>query len=63
MDTYQAIVDAERCNGCGECVDICPVDSFVLKAGIANQIYNDECVGCEICVETCKVEAIKVISR
>ena len=55
---YEITVDKEKCNGCGECVDICPAEVLELaneKMEVAN---IDECLGCESCVETCPESAI-----
>lgn len=55
---YEITIDKEKCNGCGECVDICPAEVLELvneKSEVAN---IDECLGCESCVETCPESAI-----
>jgi len=55
---YEITIDAAKCNGCGECVDICPAEVLEMvdeKSSVAN---IDECLGCESCVETCPEEAI-----
>lgn len=51
-----AIVDKDKCDGCGECVEVCPVDAIELQNEKA--AINDECIDCGICVETCPNEAI-----
>jgi len=28
---FNPIVDEEKCQGCGECVDVCPVEVFELQ--------------------------------
>ncbi|MFH1623718.1 MAG: ferredoxin [Pseudomonadota bacterium] len=54
-------VDKEKCDGDGECVDVCPVDVFEIgEDGKADPVNEDECLGCESCVETCPKEAITV---
>jgi NAD-dependent dihydropyrimidine dehydrogenase PreA subunit len=57
---YEVKVDEEKCVGCGECVDICPVDVFELQDEKSVPIHAEECVGCESCVEVCEEEAITV---
>jgi ferredoxin len=44
-------VDAERCNGCGICVDSCFVAAMKLQDGVA--IPGESCKGCGRCVELC----------
>jgi NAD-dependent dihydropyrimidine dehydrogenase PreA subunit len=57
---YQPEVDIEKCTGCGECVDICPVDVFEIQDEKSVPVNADECVGCESCIEVCEHEAITV---
>lgn len=57
---YSVQIDLEKCQGCGECVDICPSEVLEMvdeKASVANP---DECAGCESCVEVCEEGAITV---
>lgn len=50
-------VDAERCTGCGDCVDICPTDAISLPNGKA-VIEESLCTACEACLEACPQDAI-----
>lgn len=54
-----AVVNAEECTGCGECIDVCPVEAIVLKDEIA-VVDAEECTDCEVCVDTCPTEAISM---
>jgi NAD-dependent dihydropyrimidine dehydrogenase PreA subunit len=58
---YMPFVNPEKCNGCCECVTICPTDVFALRDGRARVINAKECVGCENCVEVCEAKAISVM--
>lgn len=55
---YIITVDAEKCEGCEECVDICPMEVFEMKDGKSVTANADACEGCESCVETCEPGAI-----
>jgi len=57
---YSVNVDEEKCVGCGECVDVCPVEVFELKDEKSVPVNTEECLGCESCIEVCKEEAITV---
>ncbi len=57
---WKVIVDKDKCTGCGECVDVCPVSVYEMKDGKSDPVNEDECIGCESCVEACPVEAITV---
>lgn len=53
-------VDADKCVGCGECVDVCPVEVYELNDGKSVPAHEEECLGCESCVEVCEANAIVV---
>jgi NAD-dependent dihydropyrimidine dehydrogenase PreA subunit len=50
---YIITIDEESCDGCGECVDICPSEVFSLENEKSKVTNLDECAGCESCVEVC----------
>jgi heterodisulfide reductase subunit A len=53
----KAFVITELCNGCGECVKICPVNAITMQDGKA-KIDPFQCTGCGACIPTCPQEAI-----
>ena len=53
-------VDADKCEGCEECVEVCPVDVYEMVDGKSEPVNAEECLGCESCVEVCDQEAITV---
>ena len=57
---YNATVDADKCVGCGDCVDVCPVEVYELQDGKSNPVNGEECLGCESCVEVCEHGAITI---
>ncbi len=57
---YEVIVDNDKCIGCGECVDICPVEVYELQDEKSVPVNAEDCVGCESCIEVCEQEAITV---
>jgi NAD-dependent dihydropyrimidine dehydrogenase PreA subunit len=50
---YIIKINEENCDGCGECVDICPSEVFSLENEKSKVTNLDECAGCESCVEVC----------
>jgi len=51
-----AVVDSEKCAGCGICVDVCPADAIEVNK---QAVVDDEaCTGCAACVSECPNEAI-----
>jgi NAD-dependent dihydropyrimidine dehydrogenase PreA subunit len=57
---WSVTVDADKCVGDNECVDVCPVEVYELQDGKAVPVNADECLGCESCVEVCESGAITV---
>ena len=54
-----ATVDVEKCTGCGECVELCPVEAITLESEKA-VIDQENCTDCAACVAECPTEAISV---
>lgn len=61
----------EKCNGCGKCVSLCPVEAMTLvtasdphKPGKKKAKLNaDQCLGCGVCLKGCTVSALQLKSR
>ncbi|MEJ2567738.1 MAG: 4Fe-4S binding protein [candidate division WOR-3 bacterium] len=51
-------IDKKKCVGCGDCVDVCPVEALSIKNEKA--VVNDECIDCGACVNTCPEGAISL---
>lgn len=59
-EMYKVEVDQEKCIGCGECVDVCPVDVYEMQDEKSVPVNAEECIGCESCIEVCEQDAITV---
>jgi NAD-dependent dihydropyrimidine dehydrogenase PreA subunit len=58
---YRIIIDREKCEGCGECVDACPAGILGMVDNKADVVGDpDDCLGCEACVAVCPSEACVV---
>ena len=57
---FNPVVDEEKCIGCGECVDVCPVEVYEIQNGKSVAVNAEECMGCESCVEVCEQDAITI---
>lgn len=55
---FIAIVDAEKCAGCGICLDTCPTGAILLEE--VAQIDPKRCIGCGRCVERCPQGALSL---
>ena len=61
ITNYYAVIDAEDCTGCGDCVPRCQVNALSMdeSLGIAS-INHDRCIGCGVCVSSCPLKAISL---
>ncbi|MDF1543120.1 MAG: 4Fe-4S binding protein [Anaerosomatales bacterium] len=69
--SFLPVVDRERCNGCGRCVGVCPVEAISLRSPTGEQdvksrraeVAEDVCLGCGVCVRTCPRAGLTLRSR
>lgn len=54
--TYHILAD--RCTGCGECMDACGEDAISGKGKFVHVIDQDECIQCGACQKACEEDAI-----
>ena len=61
----------DKCNGCGKCVSLCPVEAMTLVTASDPQkpkrnkakLNADQCLGCGVCLKGCTVSALQLKSR
>jgi NAD-dependent dihydropyrimidine dehydrogenase PreA subunit len=51
-----AQIDIEKCTGCGNCVEICPVKAIKISDNKAQ--VSEDCIECGVCINSCPVQAI-----
>jgi ferredoxin len=64
-------IDETVCNGCGRCVQACPVEALSLIAAHdphkpsrkTVRLQEDICLGCGVCVRTCPHKSLSLRSR
>lgn len=55
---FTIYVDPSECEGCGTCMDMCPVDCIEGKSGFISMIDEFDCTKCGKCMEACPNGAI-----
>jgi len=69
---FLPVVEENTCNGCGKCVNLCPVEAMILvSANDPNRpkkklarVDESRCLGCGVCIRACtKTESITLASR
>ena len=55
-----AQVTQEQCTGCGDCVEVCPVEGSVVLENEKAVVRPDECIECNACVDACSSNAMRM---
>ena len=55
---FIAIVDWDKCTGCGDCIRACPVQVFEMQDGKSLPSRSSYCIDCGTCKEVCPADAI-----
>ncbi|MCZ2809722.1 MAG: 4Fe-4S binding protein [Candidatus Bathyarchaeota archaeon] len=53
-------IDRDKCDGCGVCVEMCPMDALRLDEGEKAYVKYDECWYCGCCELECPRKAVKL---
>ncbi|MBP1730089.1 MAG: 4Fe-4S ferredoxin iron-sulfur binding domain protein [Deltaproteobacteria bacterium] len=63
MATYfLRLTSEEDCTGCGDCIEICPVDAVRMEDDVA-RVDLDWCIGCGVCISRCPTKAIRLVEK
>jgi len=68
---FLPVVEQSVCNGCGKCVNACPVDAMTLVSTNdphhpkmkKAKVDEDACLGCGVCMRTCTHSGLSLRSR
>ena len=53
-------INKEKCNGCGNCVEVCPFDVLEIKDGKAAVKNPEKCRKCRAYISACQNNAIEI---
>jgi len=59
---FRAVVDADECIGCGDCVEQCPFKALAVPEQVC-EVDVTRCVGCGQCTTVCSTDAIYLERR
>lgn len=43
--TYKAVIDDEKCIGCGDCIAVCFEHAIKMKPGFRSYVMTERCIG------------------
>ena len=61
-DVVTLQLDADKCVGCGLCVQVCPREVLAMGDRKVRIVERDACIECGACALNCEYEAISVRS-
>ena len=59
---FYAAIDAEQCDACEECRDICQMEALDRVNGVV-VVNLDRCIGCGLCIPVCPNHASRLVKK
>ena len=53
-----AEVNQEKCEGCQDCIPVCPQNCISMTENDKAVVNQDDCIDCNACVDVCTKSAI-----
>jgi NAD-dependent dihydropyrimidine dehydrogenase PreA subunit len=60
VNNTPAIIDPDKCDGCGTCIEACPTEAISIGDDGKAKVDVDECAECESCLDECPNNAISM---
>ena len=58
-----AVVNQEKCVGCGVCIEVCPAQAISLNLKRKAQVNSEKCIECGRCARECPNQAIELVQE
>jgi len=56
-------IDKEKCDGCGNCIEVCPFGVLEIENGKVVVKHLEKCQKCEACKFACPNNAIEINNK
>ncbi len=69
MNNYQAVLEADKCIGCGKCSKKCKMAAINMQPVENSKKVNaigidlNRCIGCGVCIASCKPGALTLVKK
>ena len=64
VSNFQAVMDANTCEGCGTCQQLCQVGAVSVSENKQQAVVElNRCLGCGVCVANCPTESISLLKK
>lgn len=57
--SFDVYIFPDLCDGCGKCVEVCPIDAIVGGKALIHLIDQEKCSKCQECIAICPAGAIR----
>lgn len=57
---FIALVNWNKCTGCGECISVCPVSCYEMEGAKSSAYRSTYCIDCGNCQAACPAGAITI---
>ena len=63
ISNHRNVLDADKCTGCGLCVDACQVNAITTNTAGLAEINYERCIGCGLCVPACPEKSLALVPK
>ena len=56
--TAMPVIDRDKCNNCGLCVEVCACHALVMVGNVVTVVETEDCHWCTLCEAVCPTGAL-----